>query len=94
MYYILFYQYVDNIEEKRAPYRPDHLALAKSFNEAGNMPLVGVTGTPINGAILVFNVDNEAQVKEFVNQDPYVKNGLVTDWRIESWNIVIGSELI
>ena len=33
--------------------------------------------------MLVFEVDDPAEVEEFVAADPYVEAGLVTEWRIE-----------
>ena len=41
MYYILFYNYVDNIIEKRVPFREAHLVLATSFVESGELLLGG-----------------------------------------------------
>jgi uncharacterized protein YciI len=29
-------------------------------------------------------------VEQFVAKDPYVVHGLVTDWTIRPWNVVIG----
>ena len=41
-------------------------------------------------ALLIFKVDNENVVKEFAQSDPYVINGVVTDWHFEKWNMVTG----
>lgn len=35
MYFVLFYEYVPDVLEKRTPYRPDYLSLAKEAHEAG-----------------------------------------------------------
>lgn len=37
MYYILFYKTVDNYVERRAQYRDEHLAYAKSVYESGSL---------------------------------------------------------
>ncbi|WP_067178265.1 YciI-like protein [Sulfurospirillum sp. UCH001] len=93
MYYILFYNYVDNIIEKRVPFREAHLALATSFVESGELLLGGAFANPADGAILIFKVENKAQVEAFVKQDPYVQNGLVTSWNIREWSVVVGAAL-
>jgi len=28
--------------------------------------------------------------EDFVKRDPYVSNGLITEWTIREWNVVIG----
>jgi uncharacterized protein YciI len=48
---------------------------------------------PVDGAALVFKVDNLSVVEDFVNNDPYVQNGLITSWKIRDWMVVIGSAL-
>ena len=93
MYYILFYNYVDNIIEKRVPFREAHLALATSFVESGELLLGGAFANPADGAILIFKVGNKAQVEAFVKQDPYVQNSLVTSWNIREWSVVVGAAL-
>ena len=93
MYYILFYNYVDNIIEKRVPFREAHLALATSFVQSGELLLGGAFANPADGAILIFKVGNKAQVEAFVKQDPYVQNDLVTSWNIREWSVVVGAAL-
>ena len=93
MYYILFYNYVDNIIEKRVSFREAHLALATSFVESGELLLGGAFANPADGAILIFKVENKVQVEAFVKQDPYVQNDLVTSWNIREWSVVVGAAL-
>ncbi len=78
MHFILFYDYVEDIVERRAPFRDGHLGLAKEFVARGEMILAGAYADPTDGAALVFRVADEAAVRAFVEQDPYVRNGLVT----------------
>ncbi len=91
MYWLLFYDYVDDILEKRAPFRPAHLALASEAHEAGRLVMAGALTEPLDGAVFVFRADERAEVEEFVGKDPYVAEGLVTGWRIRSWNVVVGA---
>jgi uncharacterized protein YciI len=89
MYSLLFYDYADNIAERRAPFREEHLALAREMHERGVLTLAGALVEPLDGAVLVFTTDDRSVVEYFVARDPYVREGLVTSWRIRSWNVVI-----
>jgi uncharacterized protein YciI len=39
--------------------------------------------------VLVFRVEDPAEVEAFAEADPYVGAGLVTSRRIEPWNVVV-----
>lgn len=93
MYYLLTYDYVDNIVERRAPYRENHLSLVGECVERGELVLAGAYADPVDGALLVFRVDERSQVEEFIGKDPYVKNGLVVRWRIREWTVVAGTAM-
>lgn len=92
MYYILFYKTVENYVEKRAPYRNEHLALAKSAYEDGTLVMAGALADPADGAVLVFKGDGPQVAEEFAQNDPYVKNGLISEWYVRSWTVVVGGE--
>lgn len=92
MYFILFYDVVDDYIDRRVAFRQEHLAMAKRMNESGELVLAGAYDDPPDGAALVFRTDDPSKIEEFVNADPYVKNGLVRSWRIRKWNVVIGGE--
>ena len=93
MHFILFYDYVENIVERRAPYRETHLAHVGEYVERGELVLGGAFASPADGAAIVFKIDGAAQIEEFVQRDPYVINELVTGWRIREWTVVVGSAL-
>ncbi len=93
MYCILFYVYVENIIEKRKPYREEHLALAQRFVKEGKLILGGAYAEPADGAAIIFKVETKENVIAFVENDPYVKNNLVTQWSIREWNAVVGTAL-
>jgi uncharacterized protein len=90
MYFILSYDYVPDVLEKRTPHRPDHLVLAREYHAAGKLLLAGAFDPPTDGAVFVFKVDSAAEVEAFVAHDPYVKNGVVMGHRVRPWNVVIG----
>jgi hypothetical protein len=88
MYYILFYKTVDNYIERRAPFREEHLGLIHEFHGDGRMVMAGALAEPADGAVLIFSGDNPAAAHDFVSRDPYVKNGLITEWSVRPWNVV------
>ena len=83
---VLFYDYVENAVEVRAPHREQHLALVSEWKADGRLIDGGALGNPPTGALLVFREDVDP--KEFVDADPYVSGGVVTDWRADVWNVV------
>ena len=89
MYFALFYETVDNFVERRQPFRDAHLALARKAHGAGTLLLAGAL-KPADGALLVFRADDASLAEDFARADPYVTNGLVKNWRVREWTVVIG----
>lgn len=89
MHYLLFYDYVADMAARRAPYREEHLRLAREAAARGELLLAGALADPLDGAVLVFATDSPATVERFVAGDPYVRAGLVTAWRVRRWQVVV-----
>jgi uncharacterized protein YciI len=87
-YFALFYDYVDNAVERRAPHRPAHLELYRRWRGERKLVMGGALGDPPHGALLVFDVESAGVVEEFAGADPYVLNGVVTGRRVEPWAVV------
>lgn len=87
--YVLEYVYVADILEKRTQYRPDHIALAEKYCKEGTI-VSGGPFTPPTGALFVFSADGKETVEQFVKSDPYYSAGLITNYSIKEWNVVIG----
>jgi len=91
-HFILFYDYVPNMEVRRTPVRPAHFEHTKSWIAQGKLQLGGAY-SDISGAIITFECDSIHEVEEFYKNDPYYKEGLVTDVKIKEWTVVVGSLL-
>jgi hypothetical protein len=91
--YVLTYEVVDGYVERRQAWRETHLSLAREWAARGHLLLGGAFDEPVDRALLVFRVDEASTVEAFVNDDPYVQNGLVRAWNIRSWNAVVGAAL-
>lgn len=89
LHHILFYDYVADVVQRRAPFREGHLAHARRHKDAGTLVSGGALGSPPNGAMFVFLVEDTAQIDAFVAADPYVEHGIVTGHRIVPWTVVV-----
>ncbi|MGH9811991.1 MAG: YciI-like protein [Candidatus Acidiferrales bacterium] len=86
-HYILFYDLVDDYVARRGPLREQHLGLVRAARERGELVLAGALANPVDGAVLVFRSKEAAET--FAQADPYVKNGLITAWRVREWTAVV-----
>ncbi len=91
MYYMLIYRTVDNYVERRAPFRAEHLSYAEAAVARGELFMGGALGDPADTAILVFKAESRAVAEDFARNDPYVRAGLVVEWSVRPWTVVIGS---
>lgn len=90
MHYLLIYDVVPDYVERRAAFRGEHLALARSAHARGELILGGALADPVDGAVLLFEGESPAAAQAFAAADPYVRHGLVTRWRVRTWTTVIG----
>lgn len=93
VYWLLFYDVVPDYVERRRPWRARHLALAREAHARGELLLAGALDDPVDGAVLVFRADTAAAGERFARADPYVAEGLVTNWYVRQWNVVIGDAI-
>jgi uncharacterized protein YciI/heme-degrading monooxygenase HmoA len=91
-YYALLYELVDDMVTRRAPFREEHLRLAREARERGELVLGGALAEPVDRALLVFHVDDKSKAEAFARKDPYVLNGLAKKWEVLPWNVVVGNE--
>jgi uncharacterized protein YciI len=85
--YMLLYEYVDNMLERREPHRDSHLAHVQTERDAGHIQMGGPLGDPPNGAAIVFKGVDAAAIEAFVSDDPYNQAELITAWRVEPWAV-------
>lgn len=88
--YLLHYDYVPDVLEKRPPYRDEHLRLAKELCRSGGPTAPTTLGDNVipTGALFIF--DTLAAAQAFVEKDPYVvEAGIVTAHSIEEWTVAI-----
>jgi uncharacterized protein len=86
--HILFYDYVPDLVERRAPHREGHLDLIRRWHEEGRLAMAGAVGDPPHGGVIVLRIGDPSEAEEFTSADPYVAAGLVERWRVEPWTVV------
>ena len=92
MHYLLFYDYSSDYLERRGEFRDEHLKLAWNAVDRGELVLGGAFSEPADGAALMFKCSSLDVIERFVAADPYVKNCLVTSYRIRPWTTVVGKD--
>ena len=92
MHYLLIYDVVDDYVARRAAFRDAHLRKAWQAAERGDLVLAGALANPVDGAVLLFRGPSPEVAAEFAKSDPYVVNGLVTQWRVREWTTVAGRD--
>src|SRR5205807_9487426 len=85
MHHILFYDYVDDVLERRSPYREEHLSRIRGDDR---IVMAGALGDPTHGAAIVFADTAAEEIEAFARSEPYFRAGLVKAWRVEVWNVV------
>jgi uncharacterized protein YciI len=87
---LLEYALAEDYLERRGPLREEHLALVRQAHERGELVMAGALADPADRAVLVWGTEDRSVVTAFAEQDPYVREGLVTGWTVRSWNVVVG----
>jgi uncharacterized protein YciI len=92
MHYLLIYDTAPDYLVRRGEFRTSHLGLAWQSVERGELLLGGAVGDPVQSALLLFRCESPDVPAAFAKADPYVINGLVTQWRVQPWHTVVGLE--
>lgn len=92
MHYLLMYDVVDDYVSRRGAFRAAHLELGRQAVARGELLLGGAVGDPVDGAVLLFKGEDPSAAERFAMSDPYVRNGLVTRWRVRPWATVVGPD--
>ncbi len=91
-YFVLIYDLAPDYLDRRGPLREEHLGMARAAHERGELVRAGALADPADTALLVFRGDDGSAAERFAENDPYVRNGLVTGWRVRPWTVVVGGD--
>jgi uncharacterized protein len=87
--YVLFGSYCENVLERRTPYREAHLAGLKQQQQSGILITLGPT-QDLTQVFGIYDADDEATVRSLIENDPYWKNGIWTEYTVKEWIQAIG----
>ena len=73
--------------EKVMEIYPKHKRLIDDFSKEGKVLAIGAFSNQTDGSMGVFKDRKSAE--EFVNQDPFVKEGIVDKMTIKDWNEIL-----
>ncbi len=90
---LLEYSLADDYLDRRGEFRDEHLGLLNAAVARGELVLAGAIADPYDVALLTWREDAQAAIEAFVAADPYVANGVVTSWRVRTWNTVVGTAM-
>ena len=89
-HFLLIYDATADYASRRVPWRAEHLQLARATQQRGELVLAGGLAEPIDGSVFLFQGESPAVAERFAQVDPYVREGLVTRWRVREWTTVVG----
>ena len=82
--YVMWGSYCEDVLEKRAPYRQDHLDGLAAQKESGVLITIGPT-KDLTKVFAIYDADSEDTVRQLVENDPYWKNGIWTEYEVREW---------
>jgi uncharacterized protein YciI len=86
----VIYRYADE-PARLDEHRPRHKDYLASLFAAGRIVISGPLTTGGPGALLILDADDEAQVAELLDGDPFWSLGLIADRQIRGWSPFFGA---
>lgn len=68
-----------------------HQARIAEFSARGVLLLIGPLAEPVDGEAMGVFTTREA-AEEFAGGDPFVRHGVVAEWRVRAWDEVLGPD--
>ncbi len=85
-YFVLTYTYADQAARTRT--RDAHLEYLAGLHGRGEVVLAGPWADGV-GAMVVYDVANEAAAREIVDNDPYTAAGVTGDPQLRPWTVAV-----
>lgn len=90
MRYVLLYDVAADGLAKAETHYPAHVARLTEFHDRGVLVAVGPFGNVQDeGSMAIFTTREAAQ--QFVDDDPFVVNGVVARWQLREWDDMYAS---
>ena len=86
---MLTYTYVPEMTERRQPHRAAHLAHLKAAFERGLVTLAAAYADPVDGALILCEAEDPAQIYAWLANDPYNAAGLIRAAAVREINVAV-----
>jgi uncharacterized protein YciI len=88
--FLVTYGYVPDMENRRDPYRQEHLEWLRGLAAEGRLLLAGALNDPVDSAVLVFRDEDALTVRRLLIDDPYARGNLITAVSVRPIGLAIG----
>ncbi|EWM15067.1 YciI family protein [Kutzneria sp. 744] len=86
--YAVEYSYIEDVPRRHAV-RPEHRDYLRALAEQGKVLAAGAW-TADDGGLLVFEVDDEAEMQKVLDNDPYKAAEVIASTKVTAWTPVLG----
>jgi uncharacterized protein YciI len=87
--FLVIYSYVADMEQRRAPYREDHLAWLRKLADGGILLVAGATREPVDTGVLVVRAADVHEVRRLLLDDPYAAANLISGVVVRPFGLVV-----
>jgi len=88
--FLVIYTYVAGMEQRRMPYRQDHLAWLRDLADGGTLLLAGATREPVDTGVLVLRGTDVREVRRLLLDDPYAAADLIVGVVVRPFGLAVG----
>jgi uncharacterized protein len=85
------YAYIEDVPKRHAV-RPEHRHFLRELAEQGKVLAAGAW-TADDGGLLLFDVDDEAELAKILDNDPYKGAEVIASTKVTAWSPVLGAWL-
>lgn len=82
--YVVIGTYCEGAEEKRQPYRDEHMKRLQAYRDEGKIVTLGPT-KDFTKLIAVLDAESEDEAREVIEGDPYWTEGIWTHYELHEW---------
>lgn len=89
--YLLFYEKAPDAPARQGAFAAAHREHIRGYEASGSLLLGG--NLDDGGALILFACEDGSVPSRFAEDDPYVREGIVVRWRVQAWDVVVGTRL-
>ena len=84
MRFVVWGRYCEDVLEKRAPFREEHLAGLQRQKDSGLLITLGPTAD-VSLVFGIYEADSQEQVEQALHGDVYWRHGIWTELQVHPW---------